>query len=125
MSDAILLDIDGVLNESQQPISPDMHSKIQRLARHYPVYFVTGNTYTKSVDILNGHIKEFMGIFINTSDELRTMRGKLVWKDTETPPLPATLESTLRFLWDCSARNCIEWRSPLDTWPLLRTHPRP
>ena len=107
-----LLDIDGTLNEAQQPISAEMHSKLQQLARHHQVYFVTGNTYTKSVDLLAGHIKEFAGIFVNNADELRTMRGKLVWSDTETPELPDGLERCIRFIYDCSAKNCIEWRNP-------------
>ena len=107
-----LFDIDGTLNKAQQPITPEMHRMLQRLARHYQVYFVTGNTYVKSVDILAGHIKEFMGIFVNNADELRTMRGKLVVADTETPPLPERIERCIRVIYDCSARNCIEWRNP-------------
>ena len=107
-----LFDIDGTLNEAQQPISPEMHGLLQRLARHYQVYFVTGNTYTKSVDLLAGHIKEFAGIFINNADELRTMRGKLIWRDTETPPLPDGVERCIRTIYDCSARNSVEWRNP-------------
>ncbi len=102
----ILLDVDGVINEPQQPITPEMHSKLVRLATHYQVYFVTGNGYCKTVDIINGPIGKFMGVFCNNADELRTMRGKLVWQDTYTPPLPY-----LRF--PAMAANCsVEWRSP-------------
>ena len=107
-----LMDIDGTLNEPQQPITPEMHGKLQRLARHHQVYFVTGNNYTRSIDMLNGHIKEFMGIFCSNADELRTMRGKLMWHDTETPPLPDGVECSIRIIYDCSAKNCIEWRNP-------------
>lgn len=111
-----LLDIDGTLNEPQQPISEEMHGLLQRLARHHQVYFVTGNTYTKSVDMLNGHIKEFAGVFCSTADELRTMRGKLIWQDTVIPPIPADIEQTLYTM--LLARgyshsgNRIEWRNP-------------
>lgn len=110
--DVVMLDIDGTLNEAQQPITPEMHSLLQRLARHKQVYFVTGNTYTKSVDLLAGHIKEFVGVWCLNADELRTMRGKLVWQDTETPWLPEGIERTIRLIWNCSARNSIEWRNP-------------
>lgn len=111
-----LFDIDGVLNESQQPISLEMHSKLQRLARHYQVYFLTGNTYTRSVDIINGHIKDFAGVFCNSGDELRTMRGKLIWQDTATPAIPPEIEQTLYSLllsmgYDHYG-NRIEWRNP-------------
>lgn len=111
-STIFLFDIDGTLNEAQQPVTSEMHGKLQCLARQYQIYFVTGNTYTKSVDILNGHIKEFYGIFCNNADELRTMRGKLQWQDLETQYLPDGLERTLRTIYDCSAKNCIEWRNP-------------
>lgn len=108
----LLLDIDGTLNEPQQPISAEMHGMLQRLARHHQIYFVTGNTYTKTVDLLAGHIKEFAGVFCSNADELRTMRGKLMWRDTETPELPDGLERCIRTIYDCSAKNCIEWRNP-------------
>ena len=110
--DTVLLDIDGVICESQQPVTLEMQSVLQRLARHKQVYFVTGNTYTKSVDLLNGPIAMYSGIFCNTADELRTMRGKLVWSDKETKPLPSTLENTLRVIYQPSAPNSIEWRTP-------------
>jgi hypothetical protein len=108
----IVLDIDGVLCESQQPVSIEMQALLQRLARQRPVWFVTGNTYTKSVDLLNGHIAMYSGIFCNTADELRTMRGKMMWRDEVTPPLPDTLERTLRTIYKPEKQNCIEWRSP-------------
>lgn len=108
----ILLDIDGVLNEAQQPVTLCMQQKLQQLARQKDVYFVTGNTYTKSVDLLNGPIAMYAGIFCNNADELRGMRGKLIWQDTETPPLPNIQDSLF-----CEAsrdyiNNCVEWRSP-------------
>lgn len=107
-----LLDIDGVINESQQPISEEMRVMLLRLARRHPTYFVTGNSYTKAVDILGSPIRDFMGVFCNSADELRTMRGKLMWADTETPPLPQTIEMTLRTIHKVELPNCVEWRSP-------------
>lgn len=109
--DTVLLDIDGVLNEPQQPITLCMQNKLQQLARHRQVYFVTGNTYTKTVDILNGPIGMYCGVFCNNGDELRTMRGKLVWQDTETPSLPDEIAVLLSMLPE-PKRNSVEWRSP-------------
>lgn len=109
----ILLDVDGVINEPQQACKPEMQSLLQRLAMHYQVYFVTGNGYTKTVDILNGPIGKFMGVFCNNADELRTMRGKLVWQDTYTKPLPRLDFCLMSLLRDkATGNNCIEWRSP-------------
>lgn len=111
-----LFDIDGVLCKSQEKISGQMHSKLSQVARQHQVYFVTGNAYTKSVDLINGPIKDFCGVFCNSADELRTMRGKLVWQDAETQPIPPELEHTL---YDMLTRrgykhfgNRIEWRNP-------------
>lgn len=111
LADTVLLDIDGVLNEPQQPITLCMQQKLQSLARHREVYFVTGNSYTKSVDILNGPIGMYCGVFSNNADELRSMRGKLIWQDTETPPLPDEIAVLLNMLPE-PKRNSIEWRSP-------------
>lgn len=114
-----LLDIDGVINEAQQPITLCMQQRLHALARRYQVYFVTGNSYTKSVDILNGPIGMYAGVFCNSGDELRSMRGKLVWRDEVTEPLPASLEDDLmRHLFTSSDNpwcehwgNRIDWRS--------------
>jgi hypothetical protein len=93
-----------------------MQRTLQRLTRHFPVYFVTGNPYTKTVDILNGSIAHFSGVFCNNADELRTMRGKLMWYDDETPPIPVRIEDTLRHLLSLHKEdhngNRIEWRNP-------------
>ena len=110
-----LFDIDGVINEPQQPITEEMRSALLRLSRHFQIYFVTGNTYVKTVDILNGPIAHFSGVFCNNADELRTMRGKLIWRDTETPPVPVNIEDTLRVLLGNGVDhggNRIEWRNP-------------
>lgn len=111
-----MFDIDGVLCESQKPISQEMHNRLSSLARRYPVYFVTGNSYTKSVDLINGHIRDFSGIFCNTADELRSMRGKLIWQDTTTQPLPVTIETSLYgILSELGYKhfgNRVEWRNP-------------
>lgn len=111
-----LFDIDGTLNKSQDLLSEEMQCRLQRLTRHFNVYFVTGNGYTKSIDMLGGSISHFSGIFVNNADELRTMRGKLMWGDTETPELPVKLEDTLRYLLGTAgeqhAGNRIEWRNP-------------
>lgn len=110
-----LLDIDGVLNEPQQPVTFCMQQKLQQLARHKEVYFVTGNTYTKSVDLLNGPIGMYSGIFCLNADELRTMRGKLIWQDEVTEPLTGYLQQYLNNYFsgdDWCWNNNIEWRSP-------------
>lgn len=107
----VLLDIDGVLNEAQQPITLCMQQKLQQLARHRDIYFVTGNSYTKSVDLLNGPIGMFAGIFCNGAEELRTMRGKLVWQDTESPVLPQMQMIICNYL-SGQQNNSIDWRTP-------------
>lgn len=109
---ALLLDIDGTLNEAQQPIKEDMRHRLLSLTRRYNVYFVTGNSYVKTIDIIGSPIRDFSGVFCSNADELRTMRGKLMWRDTETPELPDGLERCIRTIYDCSAKNCIEWRNP-------------
>lgn len=110
-----LFDIDGTLNEAQQPICPLIQQKLQALARHWHVYFATGNSYTKSVDMLGSPIGQYSGIFVNNADELRSMRGKLIWQDTETPPLPPNIDNQLMTMLVSSGShygNRIEWRSP-------------
>lgn len=111
-----MFDIDGVLCESQQPVGEEMKHRLLRLARHYPVYFLTGNTYTKSVDLIGGHIKDYSGIFVNSGDELRTMRGKLIWRDTDTPVMPPDIETVLYNMLERRgyphSGNRIEWRNP-------------
>ena len=111
-----LFDIDGTLNNSQDPITDEMQRYLQRLSRHFQVYFVTGNGYVKTVDILNGPMAHFSGVFINNADEMRTMRGKLMWHDTESTPLPVRIEETLRCLLGVKGvehhGNRIEWRNP-------------
>lgn len=111
-----LFDIDGVLCESQRKVSPGMHTLLCKIARHNDVYFVTGNPYTKSVDLINGPIRDFKGVFSNSADELRTMRGKLIWNDVETDILPHKLENILYSLLLQGAHkhfgNRVEWRNP-------------
>ncbi len=107
-----LLDIDGTLNKSQEPLSDEMSRLLQRLTRYFQVYFVTGNNYIKTVDIINGSMAHFSGVFCNNGDELRTMRGKLMWTDTETEPLDNSLEYWIRVAGDFEKNNCVEWRSP-------------
>lgn len=102
---ALLLDIDGVVNEPQQPISDDMLKMLGHASIEYPIYFVTGNTFTKSIDILNWH--GYAGIFCNNADDLRDKYGYCVWRDEETPPLPR-----LDITGDGLANNQIEWRGP-------------
>lgn len=111
--EVILLDIDGTLNEAQQPLTFCMQKKLQQLARHKIVYFVTGNSYTKSVDILNGPIGMYAGVFCLNADELRTMRGKVIWEDSDTPPLPDITQQWINYITGHSQKNnCIDWRSP-------------
>lgn len=103
MSHVLLLDIDGVLNEPQQPISDEMRAKITWASFRMPIYFVTGNGYTKGIDMLGWH--GFAGIFCNNGDELRGSDGHCIWRDEVTPPLPQ-MDLIYR------ANNSIEWRSP-------------
>lgn len=111
-----LFDIDGVLCESQKKVSSEMHTMLCKLARHNDVYFVTGNPYTKSVDLIDGPIRDFKGVFSNSADELRTMRGKLIWSDVETDILPHKLENVLYSLLLQGGHkhfgNRVEWRNP-------------
>jgi hypothetical protein len=105
----LLLDIDGVLNESQRPITDTMRMALSRM--RIPIYFVTGNTFTKSVDLLNWHA--FAGLFSNNADELRDRFGYKLWED-DSSPLPKDLGRYLEAV-SIGARagnNTIEWRSP-------------
>ncbi len=109
-----LFDIDGVLTENQETISSLMHFKLEALARQHQVYFLTGNGYLKAVDIINGHLRNFSGVFCNNADELRSMRGKLIWTGDGVEPLPVRIEDTLRCILhdDEHYGNRIEWRNP-------------
>lgn len=109
--DVYLFDIDGVLNEPQKPVPLCMQTRLQSIARHRPVYFVTGNTYTKAVDLINGHIAMYSGIFCNNADELRSMRGKLIWEDKDTDPLPE-MQAFLNVNLYEKSNNSFEWRTP-------------
>lgn len=112
MKTVLLLDIDGVLCEAQQPISDRMRSAITSASFIHDIVLVTGNTFTKSVDLINWH--GFAGIFCNNGDELRDKFGYCVWRDTETPPLPDGLGTCLERSSTGSRKgnNSIEWRSP-------------
>lgn len=103
---AYLFDIDGVLNEAQQPVGRDIIAALVSLSVHNPVYFVTGNTFTKAKDMLGDELTFCEGIFCNNADELRSMSGRKIWEDTETPPLPYIEFDVWPF------NNTIEWRSP-------------
>lgn len=81
MQEVVILDINGTLNEAQQPITLCMQQKLQALARRHQVYFVTGSTYTEAVDQLNSSIAMYCGVFCLDAEELRSMRGKLIWCD--------------------------------------------
>lgn len=92
----VLLDIDGVVCNPQEPISDEMRKAIEE----HIVYFVTGNSYTRAVDLVGNY-----PIFCNMADELR-LDGKLLWRDIVTPPLPY-----IEF--GRPPANCsIDWRSP-------------
>ena len=108
-----LLDIDGVLNEPQQPVAQDMKMFLESLARRHRVYFVTGNSFVKSIDILGLDFRSpgFGGIFCNNADELRSVTGRLIWRDEVTPPLPQITVSMERAPMN-RCNNSIEWRSP-------------
>jgi len=104
----LLLDIDGVVCHPQEPMSPEMAQKINLIhyKTHGNVYFVTGNTYTKAVDLVGGG-----KIFCNNADELRE-DGRLLWRDEVTPPLPVIHELNLLRAEYNSPNNKIEWRGP-------------
>ena len=115
LNTVFLFDIDGTLNEPHQPVGDLIQQKLQSLARHWHVYFVTGNSYVKSVDTINGPQSMYSGIFCHNADELRTMRGKLIWQDTETPPLPPHIDNQLMTMLVGQNNhycNRLEWRSP-------------
>src|SRR3990167_5287295 len=106
----LLLDIDGVLNEAQQPVSDKMLCALGVASCGLPVYFVSGNGYCKAVDIVRWH--GFHGMFCNMADEMRDQYGHKVWEDLETPALGA-LDSWLSECRDeihTLGCNSIEWR---------------
>ena len=110
---AFLLDIDGVLCESQQPVSRAMRNALNRLVEYYPVYIVTGNSFTKARDLLCDI--EVDGIFCNNADEYRDFSGRLVWGEQIIRPLPPQIENTLQTLLgsdNSHAGNRIAWRTP-------------
>lgn len=107
---ALLLDIDGVVCEPQQPMTKEMDHVLRKInGETMEVFFVTGNSYTKAADMIGAKWR----IFCNNADELRR-QGVLHWQDTETPPLPnIQIELYSFFSKFSSARNNqIEWRSP-------------
>ena len=108
-----LFDIDGVLCDPQQPISAAMKTAVNSIARTSMVYFVTGNSMTKSIDLLSGVVRD--GLFCNSADELRSHSGNLLWTEAGIPPLPPRIENTLQMLCGNDNNhfgNRIEWRSP-------------
>lgn len=112
MKHAYLFDIDGVLCEPQQPCAPDIIEKLLSLSKeHNHIYLVTGNSFTKSVDLIG---MPFFPVFCNNADELRGATGHLAWQDTETPPLPDMGWHLCDWSYavSCDQNNTIEWRSP-------------
>jgi hydroxymethylpyrimidine pyrophosphatase-like HAD family hydrolase len=109
----VRFDIDGVLCEPQQIVSDEMRRKINELGRRALVYVVTGNTFVKARDLLYGvHVD---GFFCNNADEFRDSRGRRIWSDNATEPLPVKIENTLQFLLGLDVHhygNRIEWRNP-------------
>jgi len=107
----LVLDIDGVVCESQEPIRPEMLSKIVKASFKMPVYFCTGNTFTKSMDMLEWH--GMAGIFCLNGHELRDGHGYKLWEDVEADPLPRTITSDIVCRIDKPLENnSIEWRTP-------------
>lgn len=90
---------------------------INRLAARRLVYIVSGNNYTKCLDLLSG--AKVDGYFCNNADELRDKAGRLIWSDTSLPNLPVVLEKDLHYRLNDELKhgrkigaNCIDWRSP-------------
>lgn len=106
MKTVLLLDIDGVVCNPQEPASQAMRAALIDASFGHDIYFVTGNTFTRSVDLIGWH--GFSGMFCNNGDELRDRFGYCVWKDTESKPLPF-IDFTMHTGY---ANNHIEWRSP-------------
>lgn len=107
---AILLDIDGVVCEPQQPISKKMDHVLRSInGTTAEVFFVTGNSYTKAADMIGAKWR----IFSNNADEMRRL-GVLHWQDTETPALSdmGNYLSTAYTAFDTNKNNAVEWRSP-------------
>lgn len=86
---------------------------LERLSLHALIFIVTGNSFAKSIDLLNGSF--FDGIFCNNADEMRTSRGKLLWTEGGIQPLPPKIENTLQMILGTDSvhyGNRIEWRTP-------------
>lgn len=112
MKHAYLFDVDGVLCEPQQKMNEEVQRRLESFC--CPVFFVTGNSYTKAMDMLGLWCGDWWsGVFCNNADELRES-GQLIWQDTETPPLPSGLARALLFAayWNEPAANQTEWRNP-------------
>jgi hypothetical protein len=103
LNHVFLFDIDGVLCEPQSEVDSNILAALLTLQDDYPVYLVTGNSYTKSVDMVGN----FFPVFCNNADELRD-DGSLEWQDIETTPLPEDLFRGFPM----KANNSLEWRSP-------------
>lgn len=101
----LLLDIDGVVNYPQQEINED----IKWLLQERNPYFVTGNSFGKSKEILGG--LPFSFIFCNNSDEMRTDDGILIWRESKIDPLP-NIQPFLCSQFVEINNNNIEWRNP-------------
>jgi hydroxymethylpyrimidine pyrophosphatase-like HAD family hydrolase len=103
MKTVLLLDIDGVVCLPQEPITEQMSNALKR----FDVYYCTGNTYTKAVDLVGGG-----KIFACNGHELRDL-GKKIWQAKEDL-LPIGIERYLiDFMYDYrSYGNSIEWRTP-------------
>lgn len=106
-----MFDIDGTVCEPQQRISTEMMKQLNRLSSRAKVYFVTGNAFTKSIDMIDG--VKFDGIFCNSADELRTSSGRLLAEETDIAPLAHIQHHLQEFFRDkYQLNNAIEWRSP-------------
>lgn len=114
MREAFLFDIDGTVTENKHPASPEMVSFLNDLGHSFDIYYVTGDTFTNTKDVLNG--AEGKGIFCNYSDELRDMNGNSLAKEISIPPIDREIETylyqKLEQLECCHFGNRIEWRSP-------------
>lgn len=94
-----LFDIDGVLTTHQRIITQDMTRLIEEFQKYIrekyqsTLYFVTGNDFVKSKDIL-GELKDYK-IFCNNADELRDHQGYIIWREPHIPPLTWHVEDHL------------------------------
>jgi len=106
----LILDIDGVVCDSQEKVRQEVIERIVSASFEMPVYFCTGNTFTKSMDMLEWH--GMSGIFCLNGHELRDGHGYKVWEDTTTLPLPRSLTSDIICRMDVPMENnAIEWRT--------------